>query len=153
MTLHSFILLLSFSAFCLTQLGCSEKPSTVDDLFAGLDDSRIRGLNTADTTLFPPPETIHSNLIVNDIAHALYTPDSKHIIVAHASELFGREVATMYDLSTGNKVRTFKPYPSAIQRFSSMAISHNGKYLAVAGKIHCRHFRVPSISGLYDMGD
>jgi WD40 repeat protein len=76
---------------------------------------------------------MQASLRIEGAAEALFTPDGKGVIVASASYGWSKVVATLYNLSTGQKIRTFDPYPTYIQEFYSMALSNDGKRLVAAG--------------------
>lgn len=91
------------------------------------------GAPPSESERFPPPDSIETSLTFEDAGYAVFTPDNSGIIVANASEPWGREVATLYDRATGEEIRTFDPYLAHIHRFYSMAISNDGSKLVVAG--------------------
>ncbi len=106
--------------------GCSSDDRSVDPI--------EHLLNSRDSlSRFPPPDTLIPSLQIDDIGDAALTPDGQHVLVAHKSSLISREAATLYHLTTGEKIRTFRPYQFLIQRFASMAISSDGTQLAIAG--------------------
>ena len=83
--------------------------------------------NSQRPRVFPPADTITSSFKNERVGYAMFTPDSKGFIVVSYQDVSGRTLSTLYSSATLTAIRKFDSYPLLIRKFSSAALSNNGR--------------------------